>query len=165
MTPRFTAIYLRVGFLIAMQTVGFAVAADATNGLEPAVNLQADAQLSVRLNRPVIILFSLPGCHFCDEVRQNYLAPLTREVSAEKRPIVREIVVTSTREMTGFAGERTNEKAVAKSYAIRVTPTVLMLDSSGKLLTPAVVGGDTSGLYGGILDNALQEANRRLHAQ
>jgi hypothetical protein len=65
----------------------------------------------------------------------------------------------------GFGGESSAEQAMAKVYAIRVTPTVLMLDAAGKLLVPALRGGDTSGLYGAYLDSALQEAGQKMAAR
>lgn len=130
--------------------------------LQSASNLQADARLAAQLRRPIIILFSLPGCHFCDEVRRNYLLPLVRDAVPAQRPIVREIVVTGTQPLIGFGGESSDEQAVAKAYRIGVTPTVLMLDAAGKLLVPALRGGDTSGLYGGYLDGALQEAGQKM---
>jgi hypothetical protein len=133
--------------------------------LQPASNLQADARLATQLHRPIIILFSLPGCHFCDEVRRNYLLPLVRDAVPSQRPIVREIVVTGTQPVIGFGGESSAEQAMAKVYAIRVTPTVLMLDAAGKLLVPALRGGDTSGLYGAYLDGALQEAGQKTAAR
>ena len=28
-----------------------------------------------------VVLFSLPGCHYCEEVRNHYLAPLARDAA------------------------------------------------------------------------------------
>lgn len=134
-----------------------------SQALQRAANLQADATLSAKTHRPIIILFSLPGCRFCDEIRQNYLLPLLNDASSDGRPILREIVITGSQQVTGFAGEKTTEMMVAKSYGVRVAPSVLMLDASGTQLVPPVVGGDTSGLYGGYLSDALSEAARIVH--
>ena len=130
------------------------------HALQRVTSLQADATLSALIHRPIIILFSLPGCHFCDEVRQNYLLPLLNDAIPADRPILREIVLTGSEQITGFTGEKTSEQLIAKSYGVRVAPSVLMLDASGALLVPAVVGGDTSGLYGGYLSGALSVATR-----
>ena len=72
-------------------------------------------------------------------------------------------MITGSQQVTGFAGEKTTEMMVAKSYGVRVAPSVLMLDASGTQLVPPVVGGDTSGLYGGYLSDALSEAARIVH--
>lgn len=135
-------------------------AGERMQALQRVANLQADATMSAKTHRPIIILFSLPGCRFCDEIRQNYLLPLLNDGAPADRPILREIVITGSQQFTGFAGEKTTEPMVAKSYAVRVAPSVLMLDASGALLVPPVVGGDTSGLYGGYLSDALSQATR-----
>ena len=131
-----------------------------SQALQRVADLQADAVLSAKTHRPIIILFSLPGCRFCDEIRQNYLLPLLNDAAPADRPILREIVITGSQQFTGFGGEKTSEQMVAKSYGVRVAPSVLMLDASGALVVPPVVGGDTSGLYGGYLSGALSQAAR-----
>lgn len=128
--------------------------------LQRVTSLQADAALSAKTHRPIIVLLSLPGCHFCDEVRQSYLLPLMNDADPADRPILREIVLTGSQQIVGFAGEQTSEQLVAKHYGVRVAPTVLMINAAGVLLVPPVVGGDTSGLYGGYLSNALDQATR-----
>lgn len=130
--------------------------------LQRVTSLQADAALSARTRRPIVILFSLPGCHFCDEVRQNYLLPLLNEVAPADRPILREMVLTGSQQFAWFTGEKTSEQLVAKHYGVRVAPSVLMIDASGVLLVPPVVGGDTSGLYGGYLSDSLDQATRMI---
>ncbi|GAC1426542.1 MAG: hypothetical protein NVSMB6_26810 [Burkholderiaceae bacterium] len=142
-----------------------AIAARESVGLPPATNLKADGIKATQTRRPIVILFSLPDCHFCNEVRQNYLIPLLRNGIPEKRPLLREVVITGMHEIIAFNGEGSTETAVAKSYAVRVAPTVLIIDANGMLLVPPVVGGDTSGLYGGYLENALNDANGRLLQQ
>lgn len=149
---------------LAILLAGLAPAAsqvgEPVKALQPVTSLQADAALSITNRRPIVILFSLPGCHFCDEVRQNYLLPLMNDAAPADRPLLREIVLTGSRHFSGFSGEKTSEQFVAKHYGVRVAPTVLMLDASGVLLVPPVVGGDTSGLYGGYLSGALSQATR-----
>lgn len=130
------------------------------HALQRVSSLQADAALSLKTRRPIIVLFSLPGCHFCDEVRQNYLLPLLNDAATADRPILREIVLTGGQHVVGFAGEKTSEQLVAQHYGVRMAPSVLMIDASGALLVPPVVGGDTSGLYGGYLSDALGQATR-----
>ncbi|WP_229505745.1 hypothetical protein [Massilia genomosp. 1] len=49
-------------------------------------DLAADAALAAQRGQPLLLLFSLPGCAYCDVVRRNYLLPLTREGAARGRP-------------------------------------------------------------------------------
>jgi thioredoxin-related protein len=125
-------------------------------------DLRADAVRAQRERKPIVILFSLPGCAFCQVVRQNYLAPLLRDLAPNERPIIREVEITSTRTLAGFNGAPLSQHDLAKRLNVRFAPTVLFLDSSGQLLAPPIIGGDTVGLYGGYLDNAFAEAAQKL---
>lgn len=128
------------------------------------VDLHADGIQSARHGKPIVILFSLPDCAYCKVVRENYLAPLLREKSAAKRPIIREIEITAGARFTGFRREQLSHSDMADRYGVHFAPTVLFLDNNGQLLTEPIIGGDTAGMYGGYLDNTFAEANRKLAA-
>lgn len=136
--------------------------ARARETLAPATDLQADGQLARREGKPLVLFFSMEGCDYCEVVRRNYLAPLLREASPARRPLIREADLTGAQAITGFDGAATTPKALAARYRVRVAPTVLFLDSQGKLLAEPLVGGDTAGMYGAYLDNAFAEAARKL---
>lgn len=123
---------------------------------------QRDARQAQAEHKPLILFFSLPGCSFCHVVRNNYLQSMLREKSASAQPIIREIDMTGTRRVTGLDGKPTAEREVAKTFAIRAAPTVIMIDASGKVLTAPIIGGDVAGLYGGYLDAAVTEAEKKV---
>lgn len=84
---------------------GVATAQPAASLPVPA-DLMLDGAQAERDGKPLILFFSFPGCQFCHVVRQNYLAPLLRTDDARKRPVIRELDVTSTRSVKGFDGSR-----------------------------------------------------------
>ncbi|RJG05696.1 thioredoxin [Noviherbaspirillum cavernae] len=151
---------------IALLACGISGAYTYAQGGAPAipapVDLQRDGAQSRREGKPVVILFSLPGCAFCQVVRQNYLLPLLRDSTQKERPIIREIDITSTKSLVGFHGEQASHQSIAKELHIRFAPTVVFLDASGRLLTQPIIGGDTAGLYGGYLENAFDESAKKL---
>lgn len=149
--------------------LGLAVAtgarpADRETALAAPLDLERDAMQAARRGKPLIILFSQPGCAYCQVVRQNYLAPLVRDLPLREQPVVREVDIAGGGAFAGWRGERLSGRALAAAYRVRFVPTVLLLDSAGRPLADPIVGGDTAGLYGGYLDNALAEAARRLSA-
>jgi hypothetical protein len=130
--------------------------------LAPARDLRADGAEAAARGVPVVLLFSLPECSYCLVVRRNYLLPLQRDLAPARRPVVRELQLDDTAALRGFDGAPTSAKELAARYHARFAPTVVLVDDSGALLAAPIVGGDTTGLYGGYLDNALAEAVRRL---
>jgi thioredoxin-related protein len=128
------------------------------------VDLREEAALVARWGQPLVILFSMPDCAYCPEVRDNYLAPLARAATARPGPIVREIDITSSRRIKDFDGASLTAAEFAKRYKARVTPTVVMLDARGKLLAEPLLGSGMGGFYGAYLEGALDTAQKALRA-
>lgn len=147
---------------LALATAGDAKTAVASPALPPMADLRADAVRARAEGKPVVLLFSLPDCKYCAEVRQNYLLPLVRDAEPAKRPLIREALMTGEQSITGFDGKPTTPRQLAEHYHVRVSPTLLFVDSEGHPLVAPLVGGDTSGMYGAYLDNALAEAQGKL---
>ncbi|MEX5744512.1 thioredoxin [Massilia sp. X63] len=147
--------------LLAAWAAGSGAAAQHT-ALPAAQDLAKDGRDADRRRVPVVILFSLPECRYCETVRRNYLLPLAREGEPGRRPIVRETVMASAARLQDFDRKASSGKALAARYRIRVAPSVAVVDSRGKLLAPVLEGGDVSGMYGAYLDEALAAARRAL---
>jgi hypothetical protein len=128
-------------------------------------DLAAEAALAGTRGQPLLLLFTLPGCAYCELVRRNYLVPLARAGDLRARPEVREVGLDDSAPFTGFDQQRASGAALAARYQVRVAPTVLLLDARGALLAPALVGGDVAGMYGAYLDAALAQAQRRIASQ
>jgi hypothetical protein len=147
--------------LFAACAVGSGAAAQHT-ALPAADDLARDCRDAARRRVPIVILFSLPDCSYCETVRRNYLLPLARDGEPGSRPLIREAGLTSTAPMHGFDKQDSSGKALAARYRIRVAPSVAVVDSAGKLLAPVLEGGDVAGMYGAYLDEALSGARRAL---
>jgi thioredoxin-related protein len=155
---------MRVTLLCCSLLAAGVVTAEPAATLPVPADLGLDAAEAGREGKPLILFFSLPGCQFCHVVRQNYLSPMLKTGNVGGRPLIREIDITSQQKVKGFDGSPGTQLAIAKQYGIRVAPTVLFVDARGRLLTEPIVGGDVSGIYGGYLDNAFAEAEKRLAA-
>lgn len=149
--------------LLAACATGSGAAAQHT-ALPAAADLARDGREAARRRVPVVVLFSLPDCSYCETVRRNYLLPLAREGEPGRRPIVRETGLASSAPLRGFDQKAGSGKALAARYGIRVAPSVAVVDGRGRLLAPVLEGGDVAGMYGAYLDQALAGARRALAA-
>lgn len=129
-----------------------------------AVDLRTDGLQAKREHKPIIIFFSLPECHYCHVVRENYLIPMLRDASAKQRPIIREIDMTDKNKVVGFDGKNITRSAIVKNMHVRVAPTLVFLDAEGKQLTEPLIGGDTVGFYDAYLQKTLNEATQKMSA-
>lgn len=162
-TSRRCAALAAVALLIA-GAASAAAALEVRGGLPAPDDLGVDAALAAQRGRPLLVLFSLPDCAYCETVRRNYLLPLMRAGRAQERPVVRELEITGSARLIGFAGKRTSGSELASHYKVRFAPTVVLLDGAGRLLAPPLAGGDVAGMYGAYLDAALAEAQRKIAA-
>ncbi|HJV75815.1 MAG TPA: thioredoxin fold domain-containing protein [Noviherbaspirillum sp.] len=151
---------LATGLLLALAAA--ACSAEKGTLLPAPVDLARDGAEAAARRQPVVILFSLPGCHYCDVVRQHYLVPLVRDLPEQDRPVIREVRINGRASFTGFDGVRITHSGFAARYDARFAPTVVFLDRTGRPLAQPIIGGDTAGLYGGYLDNAFAEASKKL---
>lgn len=118
-------------------------------------NAAKDVQDAAHPGVLVIVLFSLPGCHYCEEVRSHYLAPLARDAAQRGRLVIREIALNSARKLTDFDGRLTTQAAFAQRMNVQFAPTVLFLDAHGRQVAAPLVGAGKADFYGGYLDDAI----------
>ncbi len=136
-------------------------AADAA--LLPAVDdLQALAAQSARAGIPIIVLFSTPGCPFCHEARQNYLAPRLAEQQRRSKPeyLLREVDITSRRSVGAIDGRTLTEAQLADRYGVRFAPVLMAFDSRWRPLGEPLVGLDRAGFYESYVERLISEARQ-----
>lgn len=155
----------RIGVATALALtvlLGAVRAAPARATLPAADDLARDGRTALQRGVPLVILFSLPGCAYCEVVRRHYLLPLAHEGPAGERPLVREADLSSAAPLRGVDGGAASGSALGKRFGIRVAPSVLVLDGRGRQLAPVLEGGDVAGMYGAYLDDTLAAARRAL---
>lgn len=152
-TPTFTS--------AAPSTAPTTSAASTVNATLPAAtDFAAHARRAVALDAPLIVLVSLRDCVYCGPIRQRELAPLVRSGKYE----VREIGMDSTAPVRDFDGTTTTGKAWARAHGVKVSPTVLFLDTNGRAIADPLIGAGLPDFYGAYLDDAIANARARLHA-
>lgn len=130
--------------------------------VEPADDLHADGQAAQRMCVPLLLEFSSLSCSYCDLLEEEILKPILRNRSYDQRVRMRKVRLDSYRTLKDFDGRRTNGEKLAKRYRVFVTPTLLFVDRRGRELAERMVGVTTLELYGGYLDQALDQAGDKL---
>lgn len=139
-----------------LSTALFAAPARTAGSALPALtNAGKDVRDAANPGVVVVVLFSLPGCHYCEEVRSHYLAPLARDAAQRGRLVIREVDLTSARKLTDFDGSATNQAAFARRMKVQFAPTVLFLDAEGRQVASPLIGAGKADFYGSYLDDAI----------
>ncbi len=109
----------------------------------------------------MVVLYSQADCSYCDEAR-TYLVPMASDPANAQRALFRQIDIDSDAALTGFGGQPTTHRAVARQLGARFAPTVSVLDADGRPLGEAIVGMRLADFYGQYVDNAIDSARTML---
>ncbi|MEJ2590631.1 MAG: hypothetical protein P8178_04365 [Candidatus Thiodiazotropha sp.] len=78
-----------------------------------------------------------------------------------REPLIREFDINAGGKLTDFDGERIRSRQFKRRYGIFATPTLLILDPDGKLLSDPIVGYNSAGEYRQLLEQSLLQARSR----
>ena len=123
--------------------------------LPMATDMSKLAKESKQRRAPILILFSSAGCHYCAQVRDEFLIPTTRNADYDNKVIMVEIEAGSSIPLIDFNGKPTTYSEFASRYQISMTPTVKLLDDRGREVAIPLVGIVSRDYYGGFLDQAI----------
>jgi thiol-disulfide isomerase/thioredoxin len=133
----------------------------AGDALLPAIDdIQALAAASARAGIPIIVLFTTPGCPYCQEARQNYLAPRYSEQQRRTTPeyLLHEVDITSRRPVGAIDGRAYTEAQLADRYGIHFAPVLMAFDSRWRPLGEPLVGLDRAGFYESYVERLISAA-------
>lgn len=152
--------------LCALPALVLAVAATpstiaAESALARLNDLRATLEDVRREGLPLLLFFSTPGCPYCAQMRQGYLAPRGR-MGAKAGAMVREVDITSARRLIDRDGGDVTEAALAARLNVRTTPAVILVDDKLQALGSPLVGIGAAGFYEAYLQGAIESARQRL---
>lgn len=130
--------------------------------VQESTDLVADAQVASSRQVPILIMFSLHDCPYCNVVREEFLKPMLRNSDYADRVVIREIHTDNDSSLRDFNGQLISPGDLAQRYAATLAPTVVFVDRQGRELAKRLVGITTVDYYGGFLDDAIEISLRRL---
>ena len=156
---------LLAGVLAAPGVASAAERGDPAAGASPdtplpaARRLGAEARAAAARGQPLVLMFSLPGCGYCEQLRRSTYRWLLRDgVPVEQLEMVPGYA------LQGFDDRPTDGAALAARYGVRLAPTVLFLGPDGREIGERLVGAGVPDFYGAFVDRSLGQARGRLKA-
>lgn len=156
--PRLSRRQCLAGITVLALGTGSAHAATDTHKTLPlSTSLQGELAQALKKGQPLVVMVSLHRCPWCEEVRNNYLAPMH---AGEGLPVVQVDMLSPAGSRT-VQGEPTTHDALVRGWDVKIAPTVLFLGSGGKEVADRLVGGSPD-FYAAYLDNRLAQARKAL---
>lgn len=136
-------------------------AATAATALPHPTSMPDEAAAAARRGQALVLLVSLPGCPYCEQVRRLYLLPLNE---ANGRGVV-QIDVDADVPLIDFDRVTRTDAAFARARRATFTPTVLFMDPVGVEVAERLIGAGNPDYYGGYLDQRLEAARRAVQSR
>ena len=153
---------LGLGLLILACIAGAARAQDHPR-LEFADDLQALGTLSLERAVPIMLVFTRPDCPYSARAKKDHLEPLQASPDRGAQVLIREIETSNNQTiLRDFEGQAATHGEIARRYAIRSVPTVLMVDARGRPLADPVVGLAAPEFYPLYLAHTIEESQLQL---
>lgn len=151
---------LRHGLVAASLVLGLPGLARAETPLPPAKDLQSTATKAAARHEPVVVMFSLPGCTYCERLRKSTYQWLVKDGY-----VVRQVEMESSYRLLGFDGKPTTGQALARHYGVKLAPTVLFLGPDGREVAERLEGAGQPDFYNAFVDRSLKQGELALGAK
>lgn len=138
------------------------LAAPASAQMVQAQDFAADARLASQRKVALLVLYSEPGCSWCERVRQEYLLPMQRNPEYHAKVLMREVEIGGGAALVDFAGNRTTHADFARKRGVSLMPTVVLMNPRGQTLAEPLVGFRGADYYGYFLDQRIDAALAQL---
>ena len=128
-------------------------------------DLHVDGKLSQQRRVPILLMFAQRGCSWCHFVEEEQLKPMMRNADYRAQVIIRLVMTDDLASITDFDGSQTDAIALATRYNAPLTPTIVFVDDTGKVLAPRIMGVRNTEYYGADLDEGLAISTQKIRQQ
>jgi len=151
-------------YLLTVVSISLSANEAASNiQITKATELFADGNQS-KANKSVIILYvSAPDCPFCKKLEKEVLFPFLKSGDYKDKAILRKISWRSSEPIINFKDEPSTPIHFLKSYDLKITPTLLFLDSDGNEVFDRIIGYSGNEFFWYYLDVAIEKANSKIN--
>lgn len=138
---------------------------------EPAVNLpvaksfEADGKLAASKKIPILVLYTSPGCQYCERAKSEYLVPMLNDPMYKNKVIMREVDITSQNPITLFNGSKSTGEAFATQHKVTMVPTIKLMNAQNVALAEPIVGLLIQDFYFGYIDSAINLGLQKMRAR
>lgn len=129
-----------------------------------AQDLYQEGRVAAAKRLPILIMFSMEHCPYCELIREDFLKPMLRSGDYTNKVIIREIHSDSYATLRDFDGRDVSAEELAHRYRASLSPTVVFLDHKGRELSKRMIGVTTVDYYGGYLDDAIEQSFLRMQS-
>ena len=130
--------------------------------LKEGSNLASDGAEASKKQIPVLMFFSMQHCPYCIEVEEDYLKPMLRNSEYDSKVIIRKVKIDGIGIVHDFNGKERDPAEFSEEYNVSMVPTLVLVNSKGKKIAPAIIGIRNSHYYSSELDDAIDASTKKI---
>lgn len=130
--------------------------------IKKGTDLATDGDDANKKQIPVLMFFSMKHCPFCIEVEEDYLKPMLRNAAYDNKVIIRKIRIDGTDKVRDFSGAEHDAADFGDLYNVSMVPTLILVDSNGKKISPSIIGIANAHYYSDELDKAIDASTQKI---
>jgi len=124
-------------------------------------DLQKDAAVSARDQRPLVLMFRSENCPYC-RIVSRYLLPLADDPEWRDKILLRVVDIDSNQALVDVNGKQVTHSGFARAEGVAFVPVVRFAGPAGQRLAPDLVGLGLEDFYLSYLTAAIDKARDRL---
>ena len=141
------------------------VSAQPADRLPIAKSFEADSKLAAAKKIPILVLYTSPGCPFCERAKSDYLVPMLKDPAYKNKVIMREVDITSQSPLTLYNGSTSTGAAFAAQHKVAIVPTIKVINAQDAEVAEPIVGLLIPDYYFGYIDSAISGGIQKMRAQ
>ena len=123
------------------------------------------AQVAGNEGKIIMLEVSASYCGYCDLLEEEFIKPMLRNDDYSKVVLIRKIDLDSYHTITDFSGNKTTPDVFARHFDVALTPTILFFDGNGNEVSQRILGINSLELYGGYIEDGLNNGLQKIKSQ
>jgi len=123
------------------------------------------AQVARNESKIIMLEVSASYCGYCDLLEEEFIKPMLRNDYYSGIVLIRKIDLDSYQAITDFSGNKTTPDVFAKNFNVKLTPTILFFDGNGNEVSQRILGINSLDLYGGYIEDGLNDGLLKIKSQ
>lgn len=103
----------------------------------------------------IMLEVSATYCSYCRKLEAAIIKPMLRSGDYDDSVLIRKIEIDEATHLINFDGSTISPGRLAQKLDIKVTPTIIFLNSQNQEVSERIVGVNSLDYFGGFVDDAI----------
>ena len=120
------------------------------------INDLSQLSLQAETERKLIMLeISASYCDYCRKLEENIIKPMIRSGDYDAKVLIRRFEIDGYAQLKDFNGIPVSNDELAKRWDVKVTPTLIFLNSQNQEVSKRIIGVNSLDYFGSYVDKAI----------